>query len=156
MDTSAVVIEAIFQTARVMGWVFVIVIPLTTTFEVLKRRKILDKISNKFSRAMKWFDLPGKAAFPILAGMFMGVVYGSGVLYKQKKEKMLSDRDFTIVCTILLMCHSIIEDTLLFLAVGASFLWIFGFRIFFTVIFIKILLIIGKKIPKLDFFINRD
>jgi hypothetical protein len=152
MNVPTVLMEAIFQTVRVMGLVFAIVIPLTTIFEVLKRRKFLDKISNRFSNSMKWFNLPGKAAFPILAGMFMGVVYGSGVLYKQKKEKMLSDRDFTIVCTILLMCHSLIEDTLLFVAVGASFLWIFGFRIFFTVLFIKILLIIGKKIPKLDFF----
>jgi len=152
MDVPTVLMEAIYQTVKVMGLVFAIVIPLTTIFEILKRRKILDKISNRFSHAMKWFDLPGKAAFPILAGMFMGVVYGSGVLYKQKKEKMLSDRDFTIVCTILLMCHSLIEDTLLFVAVGASFLWIFGFRILFAVLFIKILLIVGKKMPKLDFF----
>jgi hypothetical protein len=152
MDILSVLTEATLQTARTMTLVFLIVIPLTTVFEVLNRRKVLDKISGRFSRVMKWFNLPGKAAFPLLAGMVMGIVYGSGVLYKCKNEKMLSSRDFMIVCTILLLFHSIIEDTLLFVAVGASILWVFGFRILFGIIFVKILLIIGKVNPRLDFF----
>jgi hypothetical protein len=152
MNFLSVLTGATLQTARTMALVFLIVIPLTIVFEVLNRRKFLDKISVRFSRVMKWFNLPGKAAFPLLAGMVMGIVYGSGVLYKCKNEKMLSNRDFMIVCTILLLFHAVIEDTLLFAAVGASVFWIFVFRMLFVIVFVKILLITGKVNPKLDFF----
>lgn len=152
MNLMGILLEASMQSARIMGLVILIVVPLVTTFEILSRKKILDKISKKLSSKMKWFDLPGEAAFPLLSGFLMGIVYGAGVLYAFKEKKTLKTRDFTIICTFLSLCHSIIEDTLLFTVIGASFIWIFGFRMILAIVVIKAMLIIGKLIPKLDFF----
>jgi hypothetical protein len=152
MNFMDILLEASIQSTRIMGLVILIVVPLVTTFEILSRKKILDKISKKFSKFMKWFDLPGEAALPLLCGLLMGIVYGAGALYSFKDKKKLKIRDFTIICTTLSLCHSLIEDTLLFAVIGASFVWIFGFRIILAIVIIKILLIIGKFIPRLDFF----
>ncbi len=133
MNFMSILLEASIQSVRIMGIVVMIVVPLVTTFEILSRKKILDKISKKLSSTMKWLDLPGEAAFPLLSGFLMGIVYGAGALYAFKEKKILKTRDFTIICTFLSLCHSIIEDTFLFVFIGASFIWIFGFRIILAI-----------------------
>ncbi len=58
----------------------------------------------------------------------------------------------SIVTSIVSMFHAIIEDTLIFVVIGASFFWIFGVRLLIVIFLIKALLLIAKGIPKLDFF----
>jgi len=147
-----ILLEASIQSARTMGLVLAIVVPIVTVFEILLRKKILDKISKKFSSLMGWFDLPGNAVFPLIVGLSMGIAYGAGVLYRYQQKKILKTRDFNIICTILCLWHSVIEDTILFTVIGASFVWVFGIRIIIALIVVKFLLIVGKMIPRLDFF----
>jgi hypothetical protein len=152
MNWLDILFEASIQSARTLGLVIVIVVPLVTVFEILLRKKILDKISKKFSSTMRWFDLPGSALFPLIVGSVMGIAYGAGVLYSYQQKKILKTRSFNIICTILCLCHSVIEDTIIFTVIGASFVWVFGVRVIIAIIIVKILLKIGKIISKLDFF----
>ncbi len=152
MNWLDVLFEASVQSARTMGLVIAIVVPLVTVFEILLKKKILDKTSKKFSSAMRWFNLPGSAVFPLIVGLGMGIAYGAGVLYRYQQKNILKAKDFNIICTILCLCHSIIEDTVLFTVIGASFVWVFGVRVIIAIIVVKFLLVLGKTIPKLDFF----
>jgi len=72
---------------------------------------------------MRRLSLSSHAAFPLLAGFFGGIVFGSGVILSFAKEGTLPKRDLVLVLVFLSVCHSVIEDSLIFAALGAD-LWI--------------------------------
>ncbi len=53
----------------------------------------------------------------------MGIVFGSGVIISIANDGTLTKRDLIIVLVFLGICHSIIEDTLIFAALGANW-WV--------------------------------
>lgn len=58
--------------------------------------------------------------FAITVGIFLGITYGAGVLIKEKQSGELSPSDLFYIGTFLMICHAIIEDTLLFAIFGAD------------------------------------
>lgn len=72
--------------------------------------------------------------FSIFIGVFLGITYGAGVLIKEAKHSELTDRDIFYIGTFILICHAIIEDTLLFVIFGADFTAAVVIRTVFAVI----------------------
>lgn len=60
-------------------------------------------------------------SFSILVGVFLGITYGAGILIEEAKGTSLSKNDIFYIGTFLMICHAIIEDTLLFVIFGADF-----------------------------------
>ena len=58
--------------------------------------------------------------FSLAVGTVLGLTYGAGVLIEEAKSKSMSKNDLFFVVTFLLICHAIIEDTLLFAIFGAN------------------------------------
>ena len=54
---------------------------------------------------------------------FFGIVFGSGVIISCANDGTLTKRDLILVLVFLGICHSIIEDTLIFAALGAHW-WV--------------------------------
>ncbi len=97
-----------------------IVFPLMIFIEITKDLKLLDKISDIFQPVTSFFKLSGKASFPLLVGIVFGLTYGAGVIIQYVKEGHLNARELIIINTFLALCHALVEDTLLFMVVGAS------------------------------------
>jgi p-aminobenzoyl-glutamate transporter AbgT len=72
---------------------------------------------------MQRLNLSSRAAFPLLAGFFLGIVFGSGVIISIANDGTLTKRDLILVLVFLGICHSIVEDTLIFAALGANW-WV--------------------------------
>lgn len=58
--------------------------------------------------------------FSLGIGTFLGITYGAGLLIQEAKNKSMSSKDLFYVVTFLMICHAIIEDTLLFAIFGAN------------------------------------
>ncbi|CAA6819985.1 MAG: Nucleoside recognition protein, partial [uncultured Sulfurovum sp.] len=56
--------------------------------------------------------------FSLFAGLILGITYGAGILIKETNS--LKKRDLFFITTFLMICHAIIEDTLLFVIFGAD------------------------------------
>jgi hypothetical protein len=69
---------------------------------------------------MRRLNLSNRAAYPLLAGLFLGIVFGSGVIISFARDGSLTKRDLMLVLVFLGICHSIIEDTVVFIALGAN------------------------------------
>ncbi len=68
--------------------------------------------------------LPKKASFMWMAGILFGLAYGSGVLIAEAQTGRV-DKDSLVRLNLSLgISHSLIEDTLLFVAIGASLFWV--------------------------------
>lgn len=81
----------------------------------------LSKISAPFLRA---FGLPSGGSVLWIVIQVVGYSYGAAVLMDQVNEGKLSGRDGDLVNHHAAMCHSLLEDTALFVAIGAPILWI--------------------------------
>lgn len=81
--------------------------------------------------------------FSIIVGVFLGITYGAGILINEAKSLKKSDLFF--IATFLMICHSIIEDTLLFVIFGADFTMVILIRTIWAIILAYLFTIIYKK-----------
>jgi len=80
-------------------------------------------------------------SFSIIVGIFLGITYGAGILLSEANS--LKKSELFYIATFLMICHAIIEDTLLFVIFGADFtivvivrtIWALVFAYLFTKIY---------------------
>lgn len=127
-----------------------IIIPLMIVMEVLKDAKILEKLAGKFKFVARFFNISNEAIFPLLVGIVFGIAYGAGVIIESAQDYNLNSKDLHKVMIFLIICHAIIEDTLVFIVVDAN-LWL----LFFTRLIVAIILTyIAAKLIDKDQFIR--
>jgi len=97
-----------------------IVIPILIVLEVARDLKVLDRIAGWMAPMLGVFRLSREAAFPLLVGIIFGIAYGAGVLIEEASSGRLSWRDLFLINVFLSVCHAVVEDTALFIAVGAN------------------------------------
>jgi len=66
--------------------------------------------------------------FSIVVGVILGITYGAGILIQESKSGAISKADLFYIGTFLMICHAIIEDTLLFVIFGADFTMVIVIR----------------------------
>ena len=128
MDWQLILQEIITGGARVTVLVPAIIIPLMVVLALLTDTRLLDRGVEFIQPVMRRLNLSNRVAFPLLAGLFLGIVFGSGVIIAVAKDGTLTKRDLIIVLVFLGICHSIIEDTLIFAALGANWWVLIGCR----------------------------
>lgn len=62
-------------------------------------------------------------SFSLLTGQLLGITYGAGILFKEVESGNLNKKDIFFIGTFLMICHSLLEDPLLFLIFGANY-WV--------------------------------
>jgi hypothetical protein len=83
----------------------------------------------KSTRIMKTWGDRVNTSFSIIVGQLLGITYGAGILIREVDAGHLSKRDVFFIATFLMICHSIIEDALLFVIFGANYWVIVGVRV---------------------------
>lgn len=68
-------------------------------------------------------------SFSIIAGQLLGITYGAGILLREATRGSLTREDIFYIGTFLMICHSLIEDVLLFVLFGANYWVIIGVRL---------------------------
>ena len=128
MDWPVILREIFTGCLHVAILVPAIIIPLMVVLSLLTDTRLLDRGVGFIQQVMQRFNLSNKAAFPLLAGLFLGIVFGSGVIISFARDGSLTRRDLILVLVFLGVCHSIIEDTLIFVALGANWWVLIGSR----------------------------
>ena len=105
---------------RLLLKIFLIIIPLFVLLEYAQRRGILDWLGKKLERFFGALHFKKNSIFPLLAGLCFGISYGAGVLLDESRQGRLEGKQTFLVAAYLGICHAVFEDTLLFVAVGAS------------------------------------
>ena len=73
---------------------------------------------------MRLFGLPQDAAFLWLVGNVVGLAYGGAIMVEQMEQRKLSYGDGNLLNHHLAVCHSLLEDTIIFAAIGVPVLWV--------------------------------
>lgn len=133
MDLASFLKEALLGSLSSVWTMAIVVIPVMVAMELARDLNILDRMAALLAPFLKIFRVPREGAFPLVVGLFLGLAYGAGVIIDAAKEGRLSWRDLFLVNVFLIICHSIVEDTALFMALGANGPAILGSRVLLAV-----------------------
>ena len=121
MENGLTVLSAMsFDLFRLMLKIFLIIIPLFIILEYVQRKGFLDWLGGKLGRFFGLLHFKKNSIFPLLAGLSFGISYGAGVLLDEARQGRIEGRQTFLVAAYLGICHAVFEDTLLFVAIGAS------------------------------------
>lgn len=121
-----ILIEATTKSIGTIWQIMIIVIPVMVVIRIAKELNFLNKVCSYFEPVTEKIFLPKEAAFPLIVGMIFGLQYGAGIILQAVKEGQLQGRDLLLLNVFLGLCHAIIEDTFIFIAIGANG-WIVSF-----------------------------
>ncbi|KEO81638.1 nucleoside recognition domain-containing protein [Tumebacillus flagellatus] len=116
-----------------------IVIPLMVVIQVLKEFSFLDRIATLMNPLLAFCGLDKKAAIPMLAGLFFGLAYGSGVMIEAARENPLPKRQLYLLMIFLVLCHAVVEDTLIFVPVHVNGWYLLGSRLLAALVLTAVL-----------------
>jgi len=88
---------------------------------------------------MQQFHQKSNSLFAIVTGLLLGITYGAGIIISEVKKGTLNKSDILYIGTFLMLCHSIIEDILLFVIFGANGWMILAIRVSMALVFSSIL-----------------
>jgi hypothetical protein len=112
------------STSKLVLKIAVIVVSLTAAQKVLDEMGAIRLLSRVLYPLMWALGLSRKVAFLWLVANTLGLAYGGGIIVEEAKAGRLGRSDVNSLNISVALCHSLLEDTILFVAVGASALWI--------------------------------
>lgn len=109
--------------------ILVIVFALNLLYRTLEKYNLINKLSKGIEPVLRFFGLPASTGFLWLIGYIVGLAYGGALMMDQMNEGKVTKSDAGLLNYHLAVSHSVIEDNLLFVALGVSIWWILGVRL---------------------------
>jgi hypothetical protein len=91
---------------------------------ILKEFKIIDLIAKPFAPVMKIMGLSSNTSFLWFIAQIVGLTYGSVVMIEEVQHGDIQPADADLLNYHIAINHSLLEDTLLFVAIGVPAVWI--------------------------------
>jgi len=108
---------------------FVIVVPIMVVMEVLEGTRPFRAFVRAWARLVgRWLGMSEQAAAPTVIGFLFGLAYGGSLIVRDTRRHSLRRRQVFQMSVFLSMVHAVVEDSLIFVAVGASAFWIVVYR----------------------------
>lgn len=104
---------------------FLIIVPLTVFYEFLKSRQ-----ARLAEKKPSFVGITSKGLVPLITGVIIGLTYGAGVIIHSIRSSDIRKSEAFLILLYLSVCHAIIEDTLIFVVIGANGLILGGSRFF--------------------------
>ncbi|NIO74315.1 MAG: hypothetical protein GTN69_00105, partial [Armatimonadetes bacterium] len=131
--------KAALGCVKLLGLILAIIMPITVISEIARARKVLPRAAHRLSLFLNRFGLGESALAPLLIGLIFGIVYGAGALIALGRAGAVKPADARTVGIFLGICHSMLEDPLLFIAIGGHWFWLIVVRFLLAVILTPLL-----------------
>jgi hypothetical protein len=132
--------------------IFIIIFSLLLLMKLLKKLGIIDKLNQWMEPALEFLGLSKKAAPLTIIGTTLGISYGGGIIIKEARSGVLSRKDAFLSVSLMGLSHSLIEDTILMMTIGASIIGILFGRVLFSILIMIGLIAIIKRISQHSFY----
>ena len=119
--------------------IFGIVFALILLLEILKRFGIIKQINKMLRPILHLLGIGREAETITLVGLTLGISYGGALLINEAQAGHIKPRDVLFSISLLGLCHSLIEDTLLMMLIGADLTGILLGRVIFSLVIIYLM-----------------
>lgn len=133
---------------RTLAMMFVIIFLLLLLLKTLKRVGAVDLLTRLLAPVLRALGMSREAAPLTIIGMTMGIAYGGGLLIAEARAGHLRSRDVFYSLSLLGLCHSLIEDTLLMMSLGGHASGVLWGRAAFALVVVFILVKALARVPE--------
>lgn len=128
-----------------------IIFTLLLTLKIFEKLGIINLISRLLEPVLSVLGIR-KEVIPIaLIGLTLGIAYGGAIIIEESKNTKITGRDIFYTLTLMGLCHSMIEDTLLMFSFGGHVSGILFARIIFALIVTFMIVKITSKMSQKRF-----
>lgn len=120
-------------------YIFFIILTLVVLMDILQRIKLMDWLTGRITPLISPLGMGKNASFLAITGFTLGISYGGGLIISEAESGNLSEREVFFSLSLMGLSHGMIEDTILMAAIGGSLWGILAARVFFSFIFIWLL-----------------
>jgi len=145
---SILITDVVLGCIKISALIVAILVPLMVVTEMIRDSRLLDKLAFFLKPILKFFSLPDEAAFPLMGGFFLGITYGSGLILPFTKDRSIKKKDTLIIFIFLSLCHGMIEDTLIFIAIGANGIYLVCFRVALALLSVLVVIKVLHRIKQ--------
>ena len=129
------------------GIILLIIFSLLFLIKLLKVTGAIDVITKWLSPLLRMMGIGIEVTTIAIIGLTLGVVYGGVLIINESKNKNINKRDIFYCLALMGLCHSVIEDTILMMALGGHYSGVFLARVLFSFIIIFTLVKYTKRLP---------
>lgn len=114
--------------AMSMAWMIpmmaIIIVVLNVLQQTLREFRLLDKLAIPFAPLMAIFGLKRQSTFLWLVLNTLGLAYGGAVMIAEREAGEIEPKEAKLLNTHVAISHSLLEDTLIYVAIGLSLFWL--------------------------------
>jgi len=136
---------------KMLFQVFIIIAVLVVFLKILKLSGIEKLFAIILKPFLKLIGLSDRTTSITIVGITLGLTYGGGLLINEANKGELSKMDVFGSISLLALGHSLIEDTLLIMLLGADLSGILYARIIFSILLIAIIVQTVKHLNQVQF-----
>ena len=133
------------------GMIFMIIFSLIFLIKIMKVTGIIDIITKGLSPLLRMMGIGAEVTTIAIIGLTLGIVYGGALIINESKSTEINKRDVFYCLALMGLCHSLIEDTILMIAIGGHYSGILIARLIFSFIIIWALVKFTKKLSDTTF-----
>jgi hypothetical protein len=125
--------------------IFVIVFVLLLLMALMRKIGLLKLITMALSPLMRLSGVGQKATMITVIGMVLGLAYGGGLIIAESKNGNIPREDIFSSITLMALCHSLLEDTILMASMGGSLWGLLIGRIVFAVFLAGLIIRVARR-----------
>ncbi|QGY40871.1 hypothetical protein GM415_12275 [Pseudodesulfovibrio cashew] len=127
--------------------IFCIILSLLMVMRLLHAIRVIDLLNRILRPVLNVIGIGPKASAITVIGLTMGLSYGGGLIISEAKSGNVGKEDIFYSLTLMGLCHSLIEDTLLITLMGGHISGILWARLGFSILAMAGIVQIVRRLP---------
>lgn len=136
----------LINTLRTLAMTGLIILSLVVILDVLERIKFTQLVTKLMTPILKLSGLDERVAPVTTVGVLLGLSYGGALIIEQAQKGNFDRKTRLLALSWLSLSHSLIEDTLLIVALGANIWIVLVGRVLVTLIVMALMALTLRKI----------
>jgi len=133
------------------GVILLFIFSLLLLVKILKVTGVINYITRGLSPLLKLMGIGAEVTTIAIIGLTLGIVYGGVLIINESKQKDINKRDIFYSLALMGLCHSVIEDSILMMALGGHYSGIIVIRFILSILIIWAIVKLTKRISDKSF-----
>lgn len=128
--------------------IVLIIFSLMTVMRILTAIRVIELMNRILRPVLSLIGIGPKASAITVIGLTMGLSYGGGLIINEAKNGSVGKEDVFYSLTLMGLCHSLIEDSLLITLIGGHISGVMWGRLAFAILAMAAIVQVVRRLPK--------